>query len=46
MGEVAQGSDHYHVLFGVGIILFVITFLINLAASQTMFQARRKGGLR
>ncbi len=46
MGEVAQGSTHYHVLFGVGIILFVVTFLINLTAAAAMFQKRRRGGLR
>ncbi len=33
MGEVANGSTHYHVLFAVGIVLFVITFLVNLVAS-------------
>ena len=27
MGEVAQGSTHYHALFGVGIILFLLTFM-------------------
>ena len=26
MGEVAQGSLHYSVLFGIGIVLFIITF--------------------
>ncbi|MBN1579580.1 MAG: phosphate ABC transporter permease subunit PstC [Anaerolineae bacterium] len=46
MGEVAQGSVHYHALFGIGIILFVLTFMINLAASVTIFKKRRKGGLR
>lgn len=46
MGEVAQGSTHYHVLFGVGILLFVLTFLINLAAASVMFKKRRRGGLR
>jgi phosphate transport system permease protein len=46
MGEVAQGSVHYHALFGIGIILFVVTFLINLAAASTIFQKRRRGGLR
>jgi len=46
MGEVAQGSTHYHVLFGVGILLFLITFAINLAAASTIFKKRRKGGLR
>ncbi|MCX6030686.1 MAG: phosphate ABC transporter permease subunit PstC [Chloroflexi bacterium] len=46
MGEVAQGSTHYHVLFGIGIVLFLLTFAINLAAASTMFQKRRRGGLR
>ncbi len=46
MGEVAQGSMHYHVLFGIGILLFVLTFLINLAAATTIFRRRRRGGLR
>lgn len=46
MGEVAQGSVHYHILFGIGLILFVLTFLINLTAAVTIFQKRRKGGLR
>jgi len=46
MGEVANGSVHYHVLFGVGILLFVLTFLINLAAASTVFKKRRRGGLR
>ena len=46
MGEVAHGSTHYHALFGIGIILFVITFTINLAAASTIFRKRRRGGLR
>jgi phosphate transport system permease protein len=46
MGEVAQGSTHYHALFGIGIILFLLTFVINLAAASTIFQKRRRGGLR
>lgn len=46
MGEVAQGSIHYHVLFGIGIVLFLITFLINMAAASAIFQKRRRGGLR
>jgi phosphate transport system permease protein len=46
MGEVAQASTHYHALFGIGILLFLLTFLINLAAASTMFQKRRRGGLR
>lgn len=46
MGEVAQGSVHYHALFAIGIMLFVMTFLINLAAASAIFQKRRRGGLR
>ena len=46
MGEVAQGSIHYHALFGIGIILFLLTFVINLMAALTIFRKRRQGGLR
>jgi phosphate transport system permease protein len=46
MGEVAQGSTHYHALFGIGIILFLLTFVINLAAASAIFRKRRRGGLR
>lgn len=38
MGEVAQGSTHYHVLFAIGISLFVITFIINMAAAAVVFR--------
>jgi phosphate transport system permease protein len=45
MGEVAQGSTHYHVLFAVGIILFVITFIINAVASIVIIRGGpRRGG--
>ncbi len=46
MGEVAQGSTHYHILFALGIILFVLTFVLNLVAISTLFQKRRGRGLR
>jgi len=32
MGEAVQGSPHYASLFAIGIVLFVITFIINLIA--------------
>ncbi len=32
LGETAVGSDHYRALFTLGILLFVVTFFINLAA--------------
>lgn len=38
MGEVAQGSAHYHVLFAVGLTLFVITFIVNIAAASVVFR--------
>jgi phosphate transport system permease protein len=46
MGEVANGSVHYHTLFAIGIILFLLTFAINLTAASTVFRKRRRGGLR
>ena len=45
LGEVAQGSQHYSVLFGIGIVLFVITFAINMVAGRLVgMTVRRKGG--
>ncbi len=32
LGETAVGSDHYQVLFTIGIFLFLVTFVINLTA--------------
>jgi phosphate transport system permease protein len=45
MGEVAQGSTHYHVLFAIGILLFVVTFVINAIASIVIIRGGpRRGG--
>ncbi|MGA2402553.1 MAG: phosphate ABC transporter permease subunit PstC [Syntrophobacteraceae bacterium] len=46
MGEVANGSVHYHALFGIGIILFILTFIINILAASAIFKKRNRGGLR
>ena len=32
LGEASQGSDHYRVLFVIGILLFTLTFIVNLTA--------------
>lgn len=40
MGEVASGSTHYHVLFFIGIILFVLSLIINVAASWVNLRKR------
>ncbi len=44
MGEVAQGSTHYHVLFAVGLVLFLITFAVNLVAAWTIFRQDKRYG--
>jgi phosphate transport system permease protein len=45
MGEVAQGSLHYNVLFGIGIVLFLITFGINSLAGRLVgVQGKRRQG--
>ena len=41
MGEAVVGTPHYHVLFLLGVVLFGITFLINLIADYAL----RKGQL-
>jgi phosphate transport system permease protein len=42
MGEVAQGSTHYHVLFAVGLILFIFSWIVNLLAGAVLFQQRKR----
>ncbi|MEJ2746342.1 MAG: phosphate ABC transporter permease subunit PstC [Anaerolineae bacterium] len=46
MGEVAQGSLHYNVLFGIGIVLFLITAGINSLATRFIGGGnnKRRGG--
>jgi len=41
MGETVGGSEHYFALFGVGLVLFVITFIINFVADSFLRRARR-----
>jgi phosphate transport system permease protein len=42
MGEVATGSTHYHVLFFIGIVLFLISLAINVTASSVVFRSRKR----
>jgi phosphate transport system permease protein len=42
MGEVASNSTHYHVLFFIGLVLFIISLGINIAASTAMFVQRKR----
>lgn len=39
-GEVVRGSDHYYALFGIGLVLFLISFGVNLLAG--IFLHRRR----
>ncbi|MBI3999748.1 MAG: phosphate ABC transporter permease subunit PstC [Candidatus Omnitrophica bacterium] len=36
MGETVQGSEHYFALFAIGIVLFAITFVVNLLADLSL----------
>lgn len=40
MGEAVVGSDHYFALFAVGIVLFVISFSINVTADLFLHKKR------
>ena len=42
MGEVAVGSDHYHALFALAIILFVIVLIVNSSAVIILMKLSEK----
>jgi len=42
MGEVATGSQHYHVLFFIGMVLFLISLIVNVIASAIVFRQRSR----
>ena len=42
MGEVATGSAHYEVLFFIGILLFLLSLVINIIASTVSTKTRRR----
>lgn len=42
MGEVANGSIHYHTLFFIGMVLFLISLGVNIAASSVVFRAKKR----
>jgi phosphate transport system permease protein len=42
LGETANGSEHYQALFTLGILLFVVTFCINLTADIVVRGIRKK----
>jgi phosphate transport system permease protein len=48
LGEVVFGGAHYRILFLIGILLFIVTFITNLAADTIMnrLKARMEGRVR
>jgi len=42
MGEAAKGSAHYFALFAVGVVLFVISFAINLTADLLLNRGKKR----
>jgi phosphate transport system permease protein len=42
LGEAPVGSDHYRVLFVTGLLLFLITFAVNLTADLVIRGIKRK----
>lgn len=44
MGEIVQGGLHYRALFAIGLLLFIITFAVNLVADWVIQRQRRVRG--
>ena len=42
LGEVVRGGQHYSVLFAMGLVLFMVTFVINLAADSVLERQRKR----
>lgn len=42
MGEVANGSTHYHVLFFIGMVLFLLSLVVNILASSVSLRSRKR----
>jgi len=42
MGEVATGSQHYQVLFLIGIIIFLLSLVVNILASYVSTKQRKR----
>ena len=41
-GEDASGSTHYHVLFFIGVVLFLVSLAVNIAASSVVFRTKKR----
>ena len=45
MGEAAVGGQHYHALFAIGLVLFLITLIMNMIAEYISRKYRMKLGM-
>jgi phosphate transport system permease protein len=45
LGEVVVGSAHYHVLFALGALLFMATFVVNFFGERIVHRMRRRLGM-
>jgi len=43
MGEAPFGSNHYHALFAIGVVLFFLTLIFNLVADYLSHRFREVG---
>ncbi len=43
MAEAPFGSEHYHALFAIGIVLFLFTFVFNMIADHISYRFRQVG---
>jgi phosphate transport system permease protein len=44
LGEVVVGSAHYNVLFALGALLFIATFVLNFIGERIVYRIRVKLG--
>lgn len=44
MGETEKGSDHYRALFAIGLLLLVMTFMLNIVSEYFLTRARKSMG--
>ena len=44
MGETEKGSDHYRALFAIGLLLLVMTFMLNIVSEYFLSRAKKSLG--
>ncbi len=44
MGETEKGSDHYRALFAIGLLLLIMTFMLNIVSEYFLTRAKKSFG--